>query len=79
MTKRNNWMYVGAVLAIALFTFGCGGDDNGLSASDMTQLDDATMATAAANAEIATLQAEIEASSDPDTSELDALIAELME
>ena len=38
MTKRNNWMYVGAVLAIALFTFGCGGDDNGLSSEDMARI-----------------------------------------
>ena len=27
MTKRTLWMYTWAVLAIALFTFGCGGDD----------------------------------------------------
>ena len=54
MTKRTLWMYVGALLAIALFTFGCGGDDGvDQSVHDMAlaELGAAEMAAAAAAAE----------------------------
>ena len=52
MTKRNLLMYVGAVLAIALFTFGCGGDDDGLSAEDMARIASAEQTAADALAAV---------------------------
>ena len=59
MTKRTLWMYAGAVLAIALFSFGCGGDDNGgLSAEDMARITTAESNAAAAVAAQATAEAE---------------------
>ena len=61
MTKRTLWMYVGAVLAIALFTFGCGGDDGvDQSVHDMVaaERDAAQAATAAAEAAAAAAAAE---------------------
>ena len=61
MTKRNLLMYVGAVLAIALFTFGCGGDDDGLSAEDMARLASAEQAAADA---LAAVEAAAEAADD---------------
>ena len=54
MTKRTLWMYTVAVLAIALFTFGCGGDDGvDQSVHDMVtaERDDAAAALAAAQAQ----------------------------
>ena len=58
MTKRKLWMYVGLVLAAALFTFGCGGDDNGgLSAEDMARITAAEDAAADAMAEAAAAEA----------------------
>ena len=60
MTKRNLWMYVGAVLAIALFTFGCGGGDGGTSAEDMARISDLETASNADAARIEMLQGQIE-------------------
>ena len=93
--KRNLWMCLGAVMVAALFTFGCGGDDNGgLSASDMARIDAAeanaaAAQTAAAEAEakakaaaeeLAALQTQLEeAEPEADTSDLDAAIALLTE
>ena len=59
MTKRNLLMYVSAVLAIALFTFGCGGDDDGLSAEDMARIQ--AIEDRAAAAEMAAEEADMKA------------------
>ena len=64
MTKRTLWMYTGAVLAIALFTFGCGGDDGvDQSVHDMVtaERDAAAMAQAEAEAEATAAAAAAEA------------------
>ena len=51
-------MFLGALLAVALFTFGCGGDDRGLFADDMARIDDmATVAQEAGAAAEDTLEA----------------------
>ena len=70
MTKQNLWMYVGAVLAIALFTFGCGGGDDGLSAEDMARISAAEMAAMMAQEEAA------EAAADAAEAEERAIAAE---
>ena len=76
MTKRKLWMYVGLVLAAALFTFGCGGDDGGLSADDMARIDNAEMAAASAmTAQAAAEAAQAEAESDAADARADAMAA----
>ena len=55
MTKRY-LMHVGALLAVALFTFGCGRGDDGLSAEDMARIDE--VATAAREADVEQVEAE---------------------
>ena len=71
--------------AVALVLSGCGGDDDGLSASDMARIQAADDAATAAQAEIDSLQTQIdalesEADAEPpeaDTSALDEAIAAL--
>ena len=78
MTKRNLWMYVGAVLVIALFTFGCGGDDDGLSAEDMARISAAEAAAMMAQEDAdaaAAAQAAAEAAAETRIDELEALLA----
>ena len=86
MTKRRNFVYLGVLLAAALFAFGCGGNDGGLSSEDMARIDAAEMTAAEAKTALAALQAQIDADTadttdpaapDADTSDLAAQIAEL--
>ena len=82
MTKRRSFMYLGVLLAAALFAFGCGGNDGGLSSEDMARIDAAEMTAEEAKAALAVLQADMdEADTDPapeaDTSDLADQIAVL--
>ena len=84
MTKRRNFVYLGVLLAAALFAFGCGGDDGGLSSEDMARIDAAEMTAEQAKTALAALQAQIDTDTtdpapdtDADTSDLAAQIAEL--
>ena len=82
MTKRRNFMYLGVLLAAALFAFGCGGNDGGLSSEDMARIDAAEMTAEEAKAALAVLQTEMDADTtdpapDADTSDLEDRIAVL--
>ena len=84
MTKKRNFMYLGVLLAAALFAFGCGGNDGGLSSEDMARIDAAEMTAEEAKAALAVLQTEMDADTtdpapdaDTDTSDLADQIAVL--
>ena len=55
MTKRRNFVYLGVLLAAALFAFGCGGDNDGLSSEDMARIDAAEMTAAASRGGVGSL------------------------